>query len=631
MSFSAPDRVRRSAWLVLAGCFCAGVAGARLLWSHLALPYSNPSGIIGPLTAVRFNPANNVVRAAIFVALPQMLLLISYWRNLGGLRDFLLGSALWTRQIEPSGRSRRQRAGLLLLALACALLLSINLWGSAKVKFDQFHDGEALSAGLSWWQGQVPYRDFLFVHGLLQDPGPLVSFWMFGKSIAGLRAVYNLFKAVVVLLLTWSLWQMFRGRLAWVLVGLVLLAGLLGSAVLESEKLPYSPVLLMVRDLPTAVFLSCAVGIARQLEGTRRRISVLASLVFLYTLLPVAAFLVSVDRGFFLSGTMLLSLPVIFVAGWENRTERRMLVGSCCAGAGAGILAVVWALGPGFPAFCRYVFVQTPKYYDLILGEEYRIGSPAFLVSLLLLAAGVFVVALAFLKRLSDRPGDFMGAVREFARGHFLEWTLLLLSLFSFRIALGQADTWHLRLATLPLYLLLLYIGIRYWLEPLAFKLIGRRPLAKLALCGMLLVGGVCAVRIMWGGVMSRWLPMAVSDEELVPERMKLVVRYLKSEMKPGDALFSLDSNASWYYLLDRACPTRFPIAYLAAPPEFQQEIIGRLDTVKVRFILYQHDGPFSRIQHIPHERRLPVLMRYVRSKYKPQKRILDYEIWVRS
>jgi hypothetical protein len=120
----------------------------------------------------------------------------------------------------------------------------------------------------------------------------------------------------------------------------------------------------------------------------------------------------------------------------------------------------------------------------------------------------------------------------------------------------------------------------------------------------------------------------------------RYVLGLVEAQMKPGDSFFTLDPYPSWYYLLDRPCPTRFPIAFLAAPPEFQREIIRQLESSEVRFVLYMKDrpdrstsytSPRHRIHNIPHTERLPILVRYLRSKHRVQKRILDHEIWIRA
>jgi len=623
--------LKRQLWLLLAACFVAGVVGGRLLWFEITAPFQATHGIISPATQAGFHPATNVLRVLVWLALPPLLLLLSYWRNLGGLRERLREAGFWSRTIEPDGRPGHARALGLLLVLACTLAISINLWGSKTLKFDTFHDGESLVAGLSWQAGQVPYRDFLFVHGLLQDPGRAVlAFWLFGESIGALHAVHNILKAAAFLLLAGFLWKAFRGHMLWVLLGAVLVAGLLASTALPHKRLPFSAVLVSGRDLCTFAFLLCAAAMADWLRDERspRRVSVL--LLFTGTLLAITAFLVSVDRGYFLTATAVCAWPVFLVGASGRGVHWSALAGACGAGLVAGVLVLMTALGPGFKEFLWYVFVDLVRYKELIDGLEYPISRPAFLLSLLLLAFGVFFVWAAFLHGLAHSGNCWREAVRRFARERFLEWSLLLVVLFTFRMALGQADISHLRMAILPAYVLLLYVAIRYWVHPWAARTVSVRRLTAVGTAAWLLLFAVAAGYIWRGRLLPRWLPVSVSDDSVVPDHMKDVARYLRSRMGPNDSLYTLDSLASWYYLVGRPCPSRYPIAYLAAHPDSQREVVQALESSRVRYVLQASRDCPDKFLTQP-RRMMPILQEYVDARYRLERTIDRWEIMVRN
>jgi hypothetical protein len=60
---------------LLAGVAALAVGWTVVLWAwgRILLPFSNPLGIVGPLTLQRFDPANDLVRALVFVLLPARL------------------------------------------------------------------------------------------------------------------------------------------------------------------------------------------------------------------------------------------------------------------------------------------------------------------------------------------------------------------------------------------------------------------------------------------------------------------------------------------------------------------------------------------------------------------------------
>jgi len=64
--------------VMVVGSLIAGWAAAVAVWNAIALPFHNEDEIVGPLTRIGFNPANNLVRFLVFAALPSVLLLVTY-------------------------------------------------------------------------------------------------------------------------------------------------------------------------------------------------------------------------------------------------------------------------------------------------------------------------------------------------------------------------------------------------------------------------------------------------------------------------------------------------------------------------------------------------------------------------
>lgn len=64
---------------------------------------------------------------------------------------------------------------------------------------DLFHEGERLSPAFAIAQGKAPYKEVVFIHGFLRDPGiGLAAFKIFGYSVAGLRALERLIFPLVI-------------------------------------------------------------------------------------------------------------------------------------------------------------------------------------------------------------------------------------------------------------------------------------------------------------------------------------------------------------------------------------------------------------------------------------------------
>ena len=101
-----------------------------------------------------------------------------------------------------------------LLLLGYAVLLAINTpTYHAFGKFDPYHEGESLGSAISYLAGQQPYHDFVFFHGLIQDP--LRSVWafeIFGKSIGAERSFESFAKVVLWVLLAVFLDRLFQKK-----------------------------------------------------------------------------------------------------------------------------------------------------------------------------------------------------------------------------------------------------------------------------------------------------------------------------------------------------------------------------------------------------------------------------------
>src|SRR3972149_2263788 len=171
-----------------AALFAAGLVIGSLLWNRIFLPFENPWGVTGPLTFISFNPANNVIRFLVFVSSPLLVLGAAYLLSTRRIREALFAAP---RAGSISGRGSLP---LLLFLILFSALVALNYpFNSYDESLDTFHEGETLGTSVSYEAGQVPYRDYVFAHGLYQDPlRSVVAFKLFGKSIAAARAFENL-------------------------------------------------------------------------------------------------------------------------------------------------------------------------------------------------------------------------------------------------------------------------------------------------------------------------------------------------------------------------------------------------------------------------------------------------------
>ena len=579
----------------LAAVFLAGFGVGLVLWPRLSLPVTNPWGIVGWPAIAGFHPANNILRFLLLIACPAVAL--------GAAR--LVWPGLFAARSDSAEAAEDPPVwGWLLVALAVLAALNIptfQAWG----QMNRFHEGETLGTAMSHVAGQKPYRDYLFVHGVWQDPvRSAVAFRLFGRSIGAMRTLESSVKIAGFALLGWLLWEAFSRRATAAFAALLFLVALHGLVALEARWLPIPPVWIQPRDITAMAFLLAVVRLWRRPQAG-------AGALFLTGFVPLASFGYSIDRGFFLTATAVVAVSLLRVG--VRRQGRFWL--PLAAGAAAGIAALGFLLQWQFAEFVRFTVLIMPRYKEWMDGLEYPIGQGQMWGAAALMALNLF-----------ELVRRFLGAPRwGFVSDHFLEITLCVLSFCFFRSVLGRADFLHLWLNSWPACLL----AFRLFLWPLLESLgrWGRRGVAGASTAMAL----ICLVQIPRAHLPAQNFPLRRPDSVYLPADYLRAAEEIRSNLGPGESFFTLTSEALWYYLIDRPCPARFPVVWFAAPHFYQQEIIRDLEGKKVKLVLYHNQAPSNFIDGIRNDRRLPLLTAYVREHYVPWRHIEGHEIWIRK
>jgi hypothetical protein len=115
-----------------------------------------------------------------------------------------------------------------------------------------------------------------------------------------------------------------------------------------------------------------------------------------------------------------------------------------------------------------------------------------------------------------------------------------------------------------------------------------------------------------------------------MPENQKKTIEFLKKNLKKDEYFYSLTSEGTWYYFIDRPCPTRFPSTVLATPNFYQKEVVRDLGEKgdKVKYIIFRNNLWTNNLDFIPNEKRYPYLIEYIKENYEFYKLIDDQEIW---
>lgn len=612
--------------------FLAGILVGLFLWERIALPFENPWEIAGELTALRYNPANNLIRFMVFISLPVSLLLAIYLLNNRRLNDLCFGVGNTGRIIDhPTSLNLRKSKILTLSLVAVALLVGFTVatFGSSG-SFDAFHEGETLGPAISYVKGMIPYRDFLFWHGIFQDPlRSVIAFNLFGRSIGAVRAFDSILKILQLILFAFFLRKIYGGdylRVALTFMALIIfyqLTSLVHVAYLNT---------LTSRDILTFPFL-LIIPLLQDLSNNSnlKAGSIQLSLAsFLFSFLAIASFGYSIERGFYFCATYLMVAPAICVFLFRKQGLRMNCLASSLLGLLAGLLALVFLLRGGFSAFLNFTFLIVPRYKDLVDGKVYPIDTLTGLIACTLVAVNTFWVALKFLQLFHLHHKKVTPAMKAFAERYLIEFSLLLISIFTFRSALGRSDMGHIVGYSYIPFVLFTYIGIKHYMNTLLQRQAFRIMCSRAVMLAVMIFSAFCIYRIYSGNLISQNVPLMVKDSEFIPARYKATISFLKDNLSSEDDFFTMTSEGCWYYFIDRPCPTRFPLSCFAATNFYQHEVVEDLKKSNVKFILYRNNNWTSTIFGLSAEVRQPIITDYIKQHYTLFKTIDDNELWMK-
>jgi hypothetical protein len=521
-----------------------------------------------------------------------------------------------------------RNVALLVIFLLFAVLLVVGGGKGRELKLDPFHSGEQLGTVVSYEAGGVPYKDFIFVHGVFVDPlQPVLAFKLFGRSIGAFLTFTTLLEIVMFAMLCLYLLASFRGRFEYALTAVLSLMVLRD---LEEFGVPQL-IRLGNRDICTYAFLLTVIGLWRYVEenasGGRWRCFVLA---FLWSFVPFASFGYSIDRGFFLSATAIVLAPALYLLFFRRSRYARGFLIASTLGFLSAVLLMGFMLRWHVAGFLDFVFLKMPRYKELMDGIVFPISDKRVLAVLVLVAANTFWVVLRFLQTLSGGQG-WAAASREFLKNYLNEFTLLLASLFFFRHALGRSDLSHVAFGAIPTCLLSMIIVLRHylplWLERYRLEKIFTTAVIMLAL----LFAGVSVWRLSARDLLHEKFPIGVPDERFTPDDYKRALAFLKENLGPKDQFYTMTSEGVWYYWLDRPSPTRFPVIWFASPRFYQEEVVRDLSRSHVKILLYRNALWSNAIDNIPTLERLPIVAEYLARDYKPWCTIDHHEFWIRK
>ena len=186
--------------------FIIGILLGLFFWNKIKLPFQNPWDLIGPLTIIKFNPANNLIRFINFILSPVLILIAFYFLKTKKTNDYCFRKNERSIKIQKENSltfSTFQKIFFCSIIIFFSIIVAMNIptYHSSGL-FDTFHEGESIGSSISYLAGKSPYKDYLFCHGLFQDPlRSVIAFKIFGKSIGAVRTLESIIKIISFVLL----------------------------------------------------------------------------------------------------------------------------------------------------------------------------------------------------------------------------------------------------------------------------------------------------------------------------------------------------------------------------------------------------------------------------------------------
>lgn len=617
--------------------------GVWLIWDGIRLPFRDKEGIISYLPLLQYNPSSNILRFLVSILLPPIACLL-FW---------LIADR--SAQAKQKSRTRLLQIGSIILVTFCILLafgMGIKQ-NSTDVKLnppdayggpysgallDTFHEGETLGPAISYQNPTLkPYKDFVVIHGVFQDPlRTVIAFKLFGTSIGASRAFVVILGIATFLMLYALLLVIFRGNLIKAGIGLALMSLLL----FPQTTLPFIGTYIYgtqfpFRDIATLAFLIVAIiGMRARIGDKTDQLKWMSVAI---GFIVVAGFANSIDRAMYIAGLSVAWLLLVMTLKPRGFMKNSLLPYAFGLIAGIPILglAIKWA----FKDFFTYLFTMSryKEYLDGMIMQQPKI--PVGII-LLCVAGGLTIFGAKIVTTLhsagpskSDTPALKLSAMRkvvaQLIKQHYVLILLFLTGVVFLRSAIGRALPDHFIYSIQWLYLTLVYVLIRH-----AYSLKVKLPTKVLFnYLGILLIVfslGYYVIAVKKIDIKADAFPTSLKDSSVVRTDYLETASYLKHNLGPDESFITLTSEASWYYLVGKPSPINYPVIWYAFTHTERQKIAESItNNSKITYVITNNNWT-SNFDYVPNPDRFPEIYSVLTKYYVPEAGFGQQTVWKR-
>jgi hypothetical protein len=504
---------------------------------------------------------------------------------------------------------RNERRAVRMMTLVVFPLALFAYWNAMSVttaegkpRVNFFEDGHALLPASEYLRGELPYRDILPAHGLLEDGFFDYLVFQTGDVTVGRRAKTREVVGALTAIALYALAFAATGSAEGALIA-VLLSIMMGT---------FAPSIRMLAPIAALALIAAAV------RWRRPRTFAWAAFA------TVVCGATSIDFGFYTFVTLVFAVL---------RTR-----GATIRAAALGIAAGVVPLFAGFAIFgILDDFVRGTFFETLRVAPAYTLG---------------FFTAPAQMQERRFFP-EVLSLLLDPMAFKYLVWLIGV-------VLLGAALTrrWPRRIEPLVVIgVWMVLTGISYaerhhhyfgmavavLLTAWIVRLVRRRSILAVPVIAAAIIlanptthASVLGVnRAARGTAPAEWievrdLPRARGAYWHTRDAAMLagVQKYLALSLKPGETFFDFTDSGILYYVFNRDCPIRqYEVAFYETE-ELQREVIRRLESPHVRAVLFR-EGRHS-VDGIPSEWRAPLVHQYIVANFEKDFEEGDVTFWRR-
>tara|TARA_B100001057_G_scaffold434798_1_gene464704 strand:- start:2575 stop:4410 length:1836 start_codon:yes stop_codon:yes gene_type:complete len=583
-----------------------------VIWKYIDLNFSNITQATGAITQQNYSTDADTVRYVIFIIIPLITFLISYYflksSKTKGLMELIKFPEL--KQIKSYTIFYPL---ILIITFIIIQFFSLNL---PVGPIDTFHDGELFSVTKNTILRGSFFKDTYTIHGFSDIFYPLFFWKIIGSETIGAGRLFffflNLLIKFLCLILSYQLikFSLVKNKtIFFVIFSLILLS-------FSGYQVPINFSLFSYRDIYIIIFLIFFSNIF-----ISNNFKFITNCII--GLIPPLTLIMHIDTGVFLF-VLKFSLIIFFIINKKFEDVFFIFLGTLISSLILFIFfgseELISFFNNAMTIILSMDYLHGTKYPEpfFSIGEN-KNGMRATRGLLLQLTAGLFVLYHLISKKNNISNG-----------GKIFFLFLFFLSFIMYKNALGRSDSYHIRMSNdLPILINSFFI-INFFLLKIESKFsLQSISNNKIIVMTFIILSIIFFNKINFDKIKNYKKEVKVlinlPDEHFIDDNRNKFIKNYKI-LSANDSCFqNFTDDLILLYLMNKKSCTKFIASWLASPSHLQEEYIKSLKASKPEFIVY--NSIYFAVDSIHMSERLEKVNKFIIENYHFYKNINNYEI----